>query len=465
MTSHHLNALEAGFLQAEDADGHTSLALGAVALLSGPAPSHDHLLTVLAERAARVPRCHEVLRETQMDLVAPRWVEDEGFDIAHHVRRVAVTAPGDDAALFAVVAQVMERRLDRSRPLWECWVIDGLAGDRWAMLIKIHHCVADGVAATAMLEELCDDWARTAPAADTSEPTTKPSGNWTMNPVGWMQSAWRMSARAPRAALRVASGATELATALLEVSPKSFTGPLSDLRTYSAAKVQLDDVRMIGERLGVTVNDVALAAITDSFRSAMLRRGLTPRAHSLRTAVPVSLRSADALHIPDNRIAVTLPQLPVEHADPLRRLQAVHDRMMSAKSGGQVSVGALAVAAAGLLPYAVTAPVVRLLTRLPQRGVITVATNVPGPRRRLHIAGCEVLTLLPVPPIAMHLRTAIAILSYCDELVFGVIGDADSPLSPEELARGIEAGVAHLATIAAAARHSRRVGNLLLLAG
>lgn len=465
MTRHRLNTLEEAFLQTEDADGHVSMALAAIAVLDGPAPDMDSLVAVLEERTARLPRCRELLHETQMDLAAPRWVRDEAFDIDHHVRRVAATAPGDNAALFAVVAQVMERRLDRSRPLWECWVIDGLAGDRWAMLIKIHHCIADGIAATAMLGEICDNGSLAVPDAGRAESTTTPSGAWNMNPVDWVRSAWRISAGIPQAAFRIATGATELATALLADSPTSFTGPLSDLRAFDTASVKLTDVRMIGERFGATVNDVALAAITDSFRSAMLRRDLTPRAHSLRSAVPVSLRSAEDLHTPDNRVAVTLPQLPIEYEDPLRRLQAVHDRMASAKSGGQVSAGALAVAAAGLLPYAVTAPLVRLLTRLPQRGVITVATNVPGPQGLLHIAGCEVLTLIPVPPIAVHLRTGIAILSYGDELVFGVIGDANSPLSPDELARGIEAGVARLAAIAAAARHSRRMGNLLLLAG
>lgn len=461
MTGHQLSVLDAGFLQAEDADIHVSMALGALAIMDGPAPDHDELLTLLAERTARLPRCREVLHETPMDLAAPGWVCDEAFDISHHVRRVAVTAPGDDTAVFAVVGLAMERRLDRSRPLWECWVIDGLAANRWAILIKIHHCIADGIAATAMLEEICDG---AMPAA--SPDRTAPSKSTrSLDPLGWLRTAWQLSAGAPQAALRLAAGVTELATALLTPSPQTFTGPLSDLRGYSAARVSLDDVRMVGERLDVTVNDVVLSAIADSFRSAMLRRGQKPRAHSLRTLVPVSLRTADALHTPDNRVSVTLPLLPVEHADPLRRLQAVHDRMTSAKSGGQVGAGALAIAATGLLPYALTAPVVRLLTRLPQRGVVTIATNVPGPRHRLQLAGREVRSLMPVPPIGLHLRTGIAILSYADELVFGVIGDVDSPVGPAELARGIEAGVAHLVAIASAARHSRRVGNLLLLAG
>ena len=461
MMGQHLSVLDAGFLQAEDADAHVSMALGALATFEGPAPEQEVLLKVLSDRTVLVPKCREVLHETPMDLSAPQWVNDDAFDISRHVRRVAVTAPGDDAAVYSVVGQAMERRLDRSRPLWECWVIDGLAENRWAILIKIHHCIADGIAATAMLEQICDTGASAVPAADgaPSEPAR------TLNPLGWLRTAWKISASAPQAALRVAAGATELATALLNPSPQNFTGSLSDLRRYSAARVRLDDVLMVGERLNVTVNDVVLAAVADSFRSAMLRRGQTPRSHSLRTLVPVSVREADALHIPDNRVSLTLPLLPVEQADPLRRLQIIHDRMAAAKSGGQVSACALAIAATALLPYAITAPVVRLLTKLPQRGVVTVATNVPGPRHRLLLAGREMQSLMPVPPIGLHLRTGIAILSYAEELVFGVIGDVDSPVGPDELARGFEAGVAHLVAIATAARHSKRIGNLLLLAG
>lgn len=465
MTGRRLNALEEAFLQAEDADDHVSLALAALAVLDGPVPEMDSLVTLLEERTARLPRCREVLREAPMDLAAPQWVDDDAFDIRHHVRRVSATSPGDDAAVFAVVGQLMERRLERSRPLWECWVIDRLSNGRWALLIKIHHCIADGIAATSMLEEVCDGYTPKAPVVDRCEPANRHAHTMTLNPLACLRTAWQASTAIPRTAAHIASGATEIAAALFESSPKSFTGPLGDLRYYSAARVRLEDVQLVGKRFGVTVNDVALASITDSFRSAMLRRGCTPRAHSLRTAVPVSLRTADALHTPDNRIAVTLPQLPVEHADPLRRLQAVHDRMTTAKGGGQISAGALAVAAAGLLPYAITAPAVRLLTRMPQRGVVTVATNVPGPRQRLQLAGCEIRSLMPVPPIAMHLRTGIAILSYAEELIFGIIGDADSPVGPDELARGIETGMAHLVSIAAAARHSRQNGNLRLLVG
>ena len=128
--------LDAGFLQAEDSDRHVSLAIGAIAVLSGPMPDFDSLAAVLAERILSVPRFRQVLRTQPLDLGAPRWVDDTDLDISHHVRRAALPRPGDDAALFRWVAEVMERRLDRDRPLWECWIVDGLQHNRWAILMK-----------------------------------------------------------------------------------------------------------------------------------------------------------------------------------------------------------------------------------------------------------------------------------------------------------------------------------------
>jgi diacylglycerol O-acyltransferase len=146
-----LSTLDAGFLQAEDSDRHVSLAIGALSVLAGPMPDFDALVAGLADRILSVPRFRQVLRTQPFDFGAPQWVDDPNLDISRHVRRAALPRPGDDAALFRWVAEVMERRLDRDRPLWECWIVDGLANNRWAILMKVHHCIADGIAATHML--------------------------------------------------------------------------------------------------------------------------------------------------------------------------------------------------------------------------------------------------------------------------------------------------------------------------
>jgi len=208
-------------------------------------------------------------------------------------------------------------------------------------------------------------------------------------------------------------------------------------------------VTEVCRKSGVTLNDVALTAITDSFRAALVRRGEQPRRNSLRTLVPVSIRSNDASDVTDNRVSVMLPFLPVEKDDLAEQLQTVHRRLNRAKASGQRQAGGIFVAAANVIPFPLTAWAVRALTRLPQRGVVTLATNVPGPCQRLRVMGREVVRVLPIPPIALQLRTGIAIVSYADELVFGITADYDATPDVDELARGIEQAVARLLALAA----------------
>lgn len=461
-----LSTLDAGFLQAEDSDRHTSLAIGAVAVLEGPAPDVESFASTIDDRVRQLPRCTQVLRTHPFDTSAPEWVQDDAFEVRHHVRHTAAAAPGDDAALYCVVAEVMERRLDRDRPLWECWLVDGLADGRWALVVKVHHSVADGIAASTMFSALCDGASIVEyPPRDSDRPSdgARHDGLPTMNPLSWLTGAWSVSLATARSAWRVSSGAAQIATRILSPQSQAMTGPLTAMRRYSAASVSLADVKSICHRFDVTVNDVALAAITDGFREAMVRRDTPTRSDSLRALVPVSVRRPDELHLPDNRVSVMLPLLPVDIADPLERLRAVHNRMTQSKASGQSQAGSLAVAASNLLPFALTAWTVRLLTRLPQRGVATVATNVPGPRTRVTVMGRAVQSLLPIPPIALNLRIGIAITSYADELTFGVIGDFDATVSPEELANGIREGVERLVSVTKACRRSRRAGSQLLL--
>jgi WS/DGAT/MGAT family acyltransferase len=216
------------------------------------------------------------------------------------------------------------------------------------------------------------------------------------------------------------------------------------MRRYRAVRVPLADVERVCRKFDVTINDVALTAITEGFRSVLLRRGEQPRADSLRTLVPVSVRSPDALDKPGNRLSVMLPYLPVEQDDPIQQLLAVHSRLTRAKQGGQRQAGNVAVSAANYIPFMLSSWVIRFLTRLPQRGIVTLATNVPGPRRQLEMMGRKVASLLPIPPIALRLRTGVAVLSYADDLMFGITADYDAGADVEELAKGIEMAVARL---------------------
>ena len=462
--------LDAGFLQAEDSDRHVSLAIGAISVLAGPMPDFDSLAAVLAERILSVPRFRQVLRTQPLDLGAPRWVDDTNLDISHHVRRAALPRPGDDAALFRWVAEVMERRLDRDRPLWECWLVDGLQHNRWAILMKVHHCIADGIAATHLLTRLCDNGGGDTFATAIRAAHEPARGGLrlpalTLNPIDWVAGAWRTSLGVTTAAAQALQGAAEIASGLLRPPPSSLTGPVTTMRRYATVEVSLEDVTRVCDGFEVTINDVALAAITDSFRTMLIRRGEQPERNSLRTLVPVSVRSDDAADKIDNRVSVMLPYLPVEKADPVQQLLTVHARLTKAKASGQRQAGNIFVSAANAIPFPFTAWAVRALTRLPQRGVVTLATNVPGPRKRLRVMGREVIRLLPIPPLALQLRTGIAIMSYADHLVFGIIGDYDAAPDVDELANGIERAVARLTTISAGHWRSTPVGTLALVQG
>jgi len=466
-----LSTLDAGFLEAEDSDRHVSLAIGALSVIAGPMPAFDSLVAGLAERLLSVPRFSQVLRTRPFDLGAPQWVDDADIDLSHHVRRAALPRPGDDAALFRWVAEVMERRLDRDRPLWECWIVDGLPCNRWAILMKIHHCIADGIAATNMLARLCDDVEggtfATKIRAAKEEPTRGGLRlpRLSLNPVEWITGAWHTSLGVANAAAQIAQGAVEIAGGLLRPAESSLTGPVTSMRRYAGIEVSLADVTRICETFDVTVNDVALAAITDGFRAVLTRRGEEPKRNSLPTFVPVSVRYSDAADRTDNRVSIMLPHLPVETADPVEQLRTVHERLTKAKSSGQRQAASVFVSAANAMPFALTAWTVRALTRLPQRGVVTLVTNVPGPRKRLRIMGREVIQLLPIPPIALQLRIVIAILSYADHLVFGITADYDGAPDVDDLAGGIARAVTRLAQISAAPTRSTPLGKLALVEG
>lgn len=459
-----LTTLDAGFLELEDSDHHISLAIGGVAIMEGPFPDFDVLCETIGARWLANPRSRQVLRTHLLDLTAPQWVEDKDFDLTHHVRRAALAHPGDDAALHAEIATIMERRLDRDRPLWECWVIEGLAQDRWAVLIKVHHALADGIAAAHLLAGLCDEsnvesFASSIGAATHKAAPPRPPLP-SMNPLNWLGDSVRFSISVGKLAVRAASGAAEIAGGLLRPGARSpFNGPVGDLRRYSSAVVSLTDVEEICHAFGVTVNDVALAAVADSYRAALLRRGQQPRADSLRTLVPVSVRTTDAMDVSDNRVSLMVPFLPVDVADPLKRLRTVHERLQTAKSSGQRQAGSIFVWATNLVPFPLTAWTVRLLSRLPQRSIVTVVTNVPGPREKLTVLGHKVIRLLPVPPIAADFRTGIAIFSYADELTFGLLVDFDAAPDVDEFTAGVTRGVDRLSKLARSRAGGRRAGG------
>ena len=459
----HLTGLDASFLEAEDSDPHVSLAIGVVSVMEGPVPDDDALVSALRQRMLTIPRCRQMLRTHPFDVGAPEWVEDANLDLAHHLRRVAVAQPGDDHALFRLVGYIMERRLDRDHPLWECWIIEGLADNQWAILLKLHHCMADGIAAMQVLSAMSDDGGGDT-FSTAIRAATEPSRariamlRLTPNPLAWMQGAWHASTAVANAAARSIDVAAGIVGGLVRpAATSSFIGSVNTMRRYSAARLSLDDVIQVCHAYDVTINDVALAVITDSFRAALIRRGEQPKPNSVRTLVPVSVRSNDAMGQAHNLVSAMLVYLPVEEADPVEQLSTVHTRLSKAKVGGQRQAASLIATAADYIPFAVSARVVRALTRLPQRSVVTVTTNVPGPRQPVHVLGRKVLRVLPIVPIALQVRIGIAIFSYASDLSFGITADYDTAPDVDKLAEGIESALARL--VASSNRRRRSSGG------
>jgi diacylglycerol O-acyltransferase / wax synthase len=421
-----LATLDTGFLTAQDPERQSSLAIGAVAIVDGAAPDHELLKRVLSERIQSIPRCTQVLRIHPFN-GSRQWIDDPAFDLSHHVRRVALPRPGDDAELSRAIAYGLERPLDLDRPLWECWIIEGLKGNQWAILMKIHHYLADGISAAQLLARLCDEADSDIFANHVGSKNVSPSPAQKPN---WVDALWRASV--------VAGTVTNtLAGAIWPAMRTSSTGPLTTMRRYRTVRVPLAAVDDVCAKFRVTTNDVALAAITEGFRTVLLRRGEQPRADSLRT-----------LDKADTRISAMLPYLPVEHDDPIQRLRAVHNRLNRPKQGNQRQTPGIVDLATNYIPFMLCAKAVQaVLSRLPQPGIVTLATNAPGPRHRLGLMGKTVQRLLPIPPTASQLSSGVAVLSYGDELVFGITADYDAAPELEQLAAGIERGMARLVTL------------------
>lgn len=468
-----MSPLDAGFLDLEDEDPHASLAIASVAVLEGPVPSQEELLTAMEERLPLVSRYRQKPRQVPFDLGRPVWVDDPNFELTHHVRRTAVPAPGDDDALCRLVARVMSQRLDRNRPLWEYWVVEGLAGRRWALISKVHHCMVDGISGVHLYDVLFDqapDGPSTPPAQAWS-PEPEPSTlrltvdallELALSPVEQLRLAGR-ALQAPQATahrvVETARGLIALAGALTPAAPSSLNGPIGRQRRYAVARARLADVIGIGRQARVSVNDVVLAAISGGYRALLQQRGEEPDAHTIRSLVPVSVRATGDEGVYDNRISLMLAFLPVHVADPAERLRAVHEHLTQLKASGEAQAGEAMTTLAKHEPFPPVSWGMRLAARLPQRSIVTVTTNVPGPRQPLYLLGRRMIEILPYVPIASRLRTGISVFTYCGEVTFGITGDYANAGGLDRMARAIEQGIqdlfrAHQPTPAEPARPS-----------
>jgi WS/DGAT/MGAT family acyltransferase len=381
-----LSPLDTTFLLAEDEDTAASLAIASVAVVAGPAPSHGELVDLIHDRLPMIPRLRQKVRTVPLDLLPPAWIDDDGFDLAWHIRRTVLPPPGDENALCDLVGRIMSERLDRDRALWAVWLIEGLSDGRWALLIKVHHCMADGVSGSHLYNVLCDGGVQHSPvspmmAVNALRSAVEAIGELATYPLAQARLLGRVVRTPVQFVRRIGGTLQGLASyglSLLPTAPTSLVGPIGQRRRYGIGRASLSTVHDTAHAFHVTVNDVLLAAIAGAYRTLLLKRGEEPTASSVRAAVPVSVRPGCTEHVVSNRISAMLPMLPVDIEDPVERLAAVHARLTHLKSGGQSAAGATVTSLVRYEFFGPVAWIVRLMAHLPQRSIVTVTTNVPA---------------------------------------------------------------------------------------
>jgi WS/DGAT/MGAT family acyltransferase len=466
-----LSPQDASFLHVEDAVSH--MHIGTVSIFEGPPPGCDALARMIRAHLPSVPRYRQKVHFLPAALGRPVWVDDPHFNLGYHLRRTALPAPGGEEELRNLVGRVMSQQLDRGKPLWEMWVIEGLGEGRWAVINKMHHCMVDGVAGTELLTVILDaERDPELPAPDDWHPERQPSGvelavqalaRRAVSPYEQLCAA-RSAVRSPRQAAKTAAttirGLWTMTGVVAPPPPSSLNGAIGPHRRWAWARSQLSDVKRVRGAFGATVNDVVLTAIAGGFRTLLIARGECTQ-RDVRTLVPVSVRSHEEHGEYNNRVSAIFANLPVGIEDPVQRLAAMRAQMEHLKESGEAVAGDVLVGLSGFAPAMLLALGLRAATRVPQHSVNTVTTNVPGPQRPLYAAGRRMLECLPYVPIAGHVRIGVAIFSYDGGLSFGVTGDYDEAADIDVLCNGIEQSMRELVAAAERARPADQVDQPL----
>jgi diacylglycerol O-acyltransferase len=451
-----LSVLDAEFLHLEDGIAHMHIA--GISVFEPPAPTAADVAALLAAKLHLIPRYRQRVRTVPFELGRPVWVDDPHFNLDYHVRATALPHPGGDAALCLLMGRLMSQPLDRDRPLWESWVVEGLPDDRWALVSKVHHCMVDGISGVDLLSALLDiepdvELPRPPPWSPSPEPSApaKVADAWLGLVGDTLALARRLPAvvNDPIAAVSsigsTGQGLVRMGRHLASTPPLSIEGPIGPHRVWTHSSASLQDVRRIRAEFGGTINDVVLAAVTNGYRELLLSRDEDVTQAIVRTLVPVSLRAESAHGTFDNRVSAILYELPVGIEDPVERLWTVEHQMSALKASHMPEAGDLVTTVGNLAPPMVVGTLSRMGTRLmhqlPQRSINTVTTNVPGPQFPLYCMGRRMLEYRPYVPISHGVRVGTAILSYDGNLAFGVTGDYDTAPDVGVLARAITTGI------------------------
>ncbi|MEA2139922.1 MAG: diacylglycerol O-acyltransferase / wax synthase, partial [Solirubrobacteraceae bacterium] len=433
--------------------------IGGVSIFEGPPPPFEQLRAMVEGKLGLVPRYRQKVRFVPLAAGPPIWVDDPHFSLDYHLRHTAIPAPGGELELRQMAARVFSGALDRNKPLWELWMVEGMPDGRWALLSKVHHCMVDGVAATDLMSVMFSDETSSpdalASARDwAAEP--EPTGLEVLlrtivrraSPAGQIETI-KQALRTPLETLRsfaeVARAAAAAGPSLRPVAASSLNGPIGPHRRWSWAEVRLADVKSVRSALGGTVNDVVLTLITNGFRALLESRGEQIAGDRvLRTMVPVSVRRRGEKGVYNNRVSAVFAGLPVGLGDPLARLARIRAEMDGVKESKQAVAGDVLSSMSGFAPPLLLALGSRLVTVSPRLNMHTATTNVPGPQQPVQTLGRRMLQSYPFVPVVGSIRIVVAIFSYDGGLYFGVTGDYDGAPDVDELTAGIERGMIDL---------------------
>jgi WS/DGAT/MGAT family acyltransferase len=467
MANDRLSGLDSSFLHLEDATSHMHVA--SVAIFEGPPPPYDELIAGFERRLPLVPRYRQRLAFVPLGQGRPRWVDDPHLNLRYHVRSTALPSPGSERQLMDLAGRVLSQQLDRDKPLWEVWLVEGLEDDRFAVLSKTHHALVDGVSGVDIMSVLFD----TAP--EPAAPTA-PGDRWLPRPLpsraqllaealverATMPAELTRSVRAVlRGPRRVLSGVRDAAVGvgamawagLNPAPPSPYNRAIGPHRRFTWVRADLRDVKAIKDELGGTVNDVVLATVAGALGKHLRRRGQHTDGLELKAMVPVSVRQDIEHGALGNRVAAMMAPLPVWCQEPVARLDIVREELKGLKSGGQAVGAQVLTDLSGFAPATILDQASRLMAR--QRFFNLVVTNVPGPQFPLYLMGRRMLDPFPMVPLARGQGLGVALLSYDGRINFGLVGDYDLLWDLDDFAADVQESLGELAEAAGVELHAR----------
>ena len=454
-----LSGLDSSFLHLERDGAHMHVA--SCMVFAGDPPTYEDLVRQTESRLHLVPRYRQRLAEVPLQQGRPVWVDDPHFNIRYHVRHTGLPAPGGQAELRKLAGRVFSQGLDRSKPLWETWLVEGLEGDGWAMLAKTHHALVDGVSGVDIVTVLFDTQRDPAPVPGPDAPWIPrpvPSGVQLLGDAlreratvpGEMVRGVRAVVRGPRrVAGRIVKDASALGaqvSGIRGVPPSPFNQRIGPHRRFAWVQGDLGQFKAIKNELGGTVNDVVLATVSLALGGYLRARGHGTEDLTLRAMVPVSVRADVERGALGNRVASMYAPLPVHLTDPLKTLRAVSDSMAGLKASGQAVGAQVLTQLTDFAPPTILAQAARLQSRALAFNL--VVTNVPGPQFSLYSFGRRLEAIYPMVPLAQNQGLGIAIMSYDGHINFGLVSDYDIVPDLDELAAEVASAMDELSSVA-----------------